>query len=146
MTNSSPTCGGEFLEQFLGKFLLLVNRDAEAEAEFRVVLEQRIAPRRAAAAFVRRVRRGRQVAAVDRGAARRVGDDRAVAEQLREHLDVRRLAAARARAAELKQRLQQLLLAQRGRLDLAPVEFRQREEKIPVVMLPPRATAPAAAC
>ena len=50
------------------------------------------------------VGRGRQVAAVNRGAAGGVGDHHAVAEQLREHLDVRRFAAAGARAGELEQR------------------------------------------
>ncbi len=80
-----------------------------------------------------RPRRRRQVAAVNRGAAGGVGDHRAVAEQLRQHFDVRRLAAAGARAAEFKQRAQELLLAQLRRLDLAPVGFRQAEEEIPVL-------------
>ena len=52
--------------------------------------------------------RGRQVAAVDRGAAGGVGDDQAVAEELAEQLDVGRFAAAGAGAGELEQRLQQL--------------------------------------
>jgi NAD(P)-dependent dehydrogenase (short-subunit alcohol dehydrogenase family) len=54
------------------------------------------------------VGRGRQVAAVDRRAAGRVRDQEAIAEELGEQLDVRRLAAARARAAELEERLEQL--------------------------------------
>ena len=51
---------------------------------------------------------GGQVAAVDGGAAGGVGDERAVAEQLRHQLDVRGFAAAGAGAGELEQRLQQL--------------------------------------
>ena len=54
------------------------------------------------------VRRGGQVAAVDRGAARGVGDVEPVAEELGEQLDIRGLAATCAGARELKQRLQQL--------------------------------------
>ena len=49
-----------------------------------------------------------QVAAVDRRAAGGVGDHHAVAEQLGDELEVRRLAAARARARELEQRLEHL--------------------------------------
>ena len=46
-----------------------------------------------------------------------------------------RLAAAGARATELEERPQELLLAQLGRLDLAPVQFGQGEEEIPVLAL-----------
>ena len=52
-----------------------------------------------------RPRSGRQVAAVDRRATRGVGDHRAIAEQLRQQLQIRRFAAAGARARELEQRL-----------------------------------------
>jgi hypothetical protein len=79
-----------------------------AEAELGVVFKQRVGPRRPAPSGVLGVRRGGQVAAVDRRAAGGVGDIHAVAEELRQQLDVRRLAAARAGAGELKQRLQQL--------------------------------------
>ena len=57
---------------------------------------------------VDRPRRRRQVAAVDRRAAGRVGDDHPVAEQLADQLEVRRLAAAGAGAGELEQRLEHL--------------------------------------
>ena len=57
---------------------------------------------------VGRPRRGRQVRAVDRRATGGVGDDHAVAEELAHELDVRRLAAAGARAGELEQRLEHL--------------------------------------
>ena len=81
---------------------------AHAQAELGVVFEQRVGPGRAAAVVVDRVGRGGQVAAVNRGAAGGVGDEGAVAEELRQQLDVRRFAAARAGARELEQRLQQL--------------------------------------
>ena len=55
-----------------------------------------------------RVGRGGQVAAVDRRAAGGVRDQRAVAEELGQQLDVGRLAAARAGARVLEQRLQEL--------------------------------------
>jgi hypothetical protein len=42
---------GKFLDEFLGKLLWSVKRDAEAEAEFRLVFEQRIIPRQAASAL-----------------------------------------------------------------------------------------------
>ena len=82
-----------------------VGGEPEAEPELGVVLEERVRPGRPAAVGVGRPRRGRQVAAVDRRAAGRVGDHQPVAEQLREQLEVRRLAAARAGAGELEQRL-----------------------------------------
>ena len=91
---AAPTCASSAMPQ--------------AEAELRVVLEQRVRPRRPAAVAVGRVRRRRQVAAVDRRAAGRVGDQQAVAEQLRQQLEVRRLAAAGARARVLEQRLEEL--------------------------------------
>ena len=56
----------------------------------------------------RGVRRARQVAAVNRRAAGRVADQHAIAEQLREQLDVRRFTAAGAGAGELEQRQQEL--------------------------------------
>ena len=40
---SSPTCGASLLQQLRGELSLLVERDAEAEAELGVVLEQRVA-------------------------------------------------------------------------------------------------------
>ena len=59
-------------------------------------------------AALTRPRRRRQVGAVDRRAAGRVGDDHPVAEELADELDVRRLAAAAAGAGELEQRLEHL--------------------------------------
>ena len=67
-------------------------------------------PCRAATLGVLRPRRGRQIAAVNRGASGRVGDDQPVAKELRQQFHVRRLAATGARSGELKQRLLHLLL------------------------------------
>ena len=57
---------------------------------------------------VGRVRRGREVGAVDRRAAGGVGHHHPVAEELGDELDVGGLAAARARPRELEQRLEHL--------------------------------------
>ena len=72
---------------------------------------------------VRRVRHGRCAAAPDGGAARGVGDHHAVAEELRDELGVRRLAAAGAGAGELDERL--LELAANDRLFLHRVLLRR---------------------
>src|SRR5262249_11215923 len=85
-----------------------VDRAAEAEPELPAVLEGRVRPRGPAAVRVRRVRRRREIPSVDRGAAGRVRDERAVAEELRDELDVGRLAAARARPRVLEEGLEEL--------------------------------------
>ena len=112
--------------------LLLVEREPHPVAELGVVLEERVRPGWAAAVGVRRPRRRRQVAAVDRGAAGRVGDEQPVAEQLGQELQVRGLAAAGAGAGELEQRLQHLRALDRSRLHERPVDLRQRQEEVPV--------------
>ena len=94
-----------------GQLGVPVRGQPESEAELGVVLEQGVRPGRAAPVGVGRPRRGGQVPAVDRGAAGGVGDHQPVAEQLRQELDVRRLAAARAGAGELEERLQELRAA-----------------------------------
>ena len=112
-----------------------VGGEPEAEPELGVVLEEGVRPCRAAAVGVGRPRRGRQVPAVDRRASGRVGNHQPVAEQLREQLEVGRLAAARARAGELEQRLQELGAAHRAEVDPGPVARRQRLEERDVVAL-----------
>ena len=82
--------------------------ESHAEAELGIVLEQRVVPRRTPAIAVRGPRRRREVGAVDRRAARRVGHDHAVTEQLRDELDVRGLPTAGARPGELEQGLEHL--------------------------------------
>ena len=70
------------VEQHVGLRGLGCRAEAHAEPELGVVLEQRVGPGRPAAFGVRRPRRRRQVAAVDRRAAGGVGDQHPVAEQL----------------------------------------------------------------
>ena len=82
----------------------MVDSETHAEAELRIVLEQAVAPRRATPVGTGAPRQRRQVAARDRSATRGVGDLQAVAEQLREKLQVRGLTAARAGAREFEQR------------------------------------------
>ena len=53
----------------------------------------------------------------------------AVAEQLRQQLEIRRLAAAGAGAGELEQRLQELHAAHIGEIDAGAVVDRQRLEE-----------------
>ena len=79
--------------------------------------------------LVLRPRRHRQVAAVDRRAAGGVGDLQAVAEQLRQQLEVGRLAAAGAGAGELEQRLEELHAAHIGEIDARAVVHRQGLEE-----------------
>ena len=129
---SAPNLRRELLEQFAGELLLLVERNAEAETELRVVFEKRIRPGRPAAIRIFGVRRGRQIAAVNGRAAGGVRDEQPVAEELREQLDVRRLAATRARARELEERLLHLHFAHVLSRHLAAIHLRNREEEIPV--------------
>ena len=79
-----------------------------------------------------RIRRARQVAAVNRRAARGVGYQHPVAEKLREEFDVGRFAAARAGPGELEQRLEQLRALDRIGLDLGAIDVGNGEEEIPV--------------
>src|SRR5271165_4741846 len=67
--------------------------------------------------------------------ASRIADDGAVAEHLRHQLDVRRLAATRARARELKQRLEQLRVLHLRVRDLFAPEFWNRQEVLPVLVV-----------
>ena len=83
----------------------------------------------------RRPGRGRQVAAVDRRAAGRVRDHQPVAEELREELQVRRLAAAGAGAGELEQRLEELGAAHGAEVDPRAVVRGQRLEERDVLAL-----------
>ncbi len=121
--------------QRLGKCLLLVERGPHAKTELGVVFKQRVRPGRSAALRVVCVRRGGQVAAIDRRAARGVGNVQPVAEQLRQQLDVGRFTAARAGARELKERLQKLQVLDLRVRKLGAVHFRQREEELPVFAL-----------
>ncbi len=108
---------------------VLVGGEAEAQPELGVVLEQRVRPGRPAARRVLGPGRHRQVAAVDRRAAGGVGDLQPVAEELREQLEVGRLAAAGAGAGELEQRLEELHAADVGEVDARAIVDRQRLEE-----------------
>ena len=112
---------------------MLVDADAEAQAEFGIVLEQRVAPGRAASFGVLAVGRGGQVAAVDRGAAGGVGHHHAVAEQLAGQADIGRFAAADAGGGKLEQRLHHHRTLDGGGAQLGAVEFRQREEELEIL-------------
>ena len=124
----------------------LSRASAHAEAELRVVLEQRVGPGRPASVAVDGPRRGGLVAAVDGRAAGGVGDDGAVAEELAQELEVRGLAAAGAGAGELEQGLEQLDVLDLARVERVPVHLRQVEEELPVRAPPGRGAAPAASC
>ena len=82
--------------------------EVHTETELRVVLEERVCPRGTLALVVLGVGAGGRAAAVDGGAARCVGDNHPVAEELCDELDVRSFAAACARAGELEERLLEL--------------------------------------
>jgi len=125
----------QFAQQLAGKLPLLVNRNPEAKPELGIILEQGIVPGWTAAFLVFRVGSGGQVAAVDGRASRGVAGHNAIPEKLRKQLQVRRLAAAAASAAILKERLHDLLLAELGDLDLPAVKLRQFEEEFVVVAL-----------
>ena len=92
-----PDVVAQLLQSAAGELGVAVGRESKPQPELGVVLEQRVRPRRTAPGRIHRPRRRRLVSAVDRRAACCVGDRQPVAEQLREQLHVRRLAAARRR-------------------------------------------------
>ncbi len=122
-------------QQAFGIALLLIEGQAHAHTEFRIVFKQRVRPGGAASALILGIRRGRQVAAVDRRAARGVGDVQPVAEKLGQQLQVRRLAAARAGAGEFKQRVKQLYVLDLRMRQAIAIDRRQSLEEVPVLYL-----------
>ena len=114
---------------------MLVGGQAIAQAKLGVVLEERIGPRGTAALVVHRPRCRREVAAVDRRAAGGVGHLQAVAKQLAQQPQIRRLAAAGAGARELEQRLQVLHAAHLGEVHARAIVDRQRLEEGDVLAL-----------
>ena len=96
---------GDLLEPTPGQVGLDVGGHPHAQAELGVVLEQGVRPCRATALGVLAPRGRRQVTAVDGGTAGGVGHLGAVAEELGDELDVRRLATTRAGSGELEERL-----------------------------------------
>ena len=73
-----------------------------AETEFRVVLKERVRPRRTVAVLVRRVRHRRRAGAVNAGTAGGVRDQHAIPEELRDEFNVRCFAATRAGTGKFK--------------------------------------------
>mmetsp|Transcript_115823 Transcript_115823/g.307981 ORF Transcript_115823/g.307981 Transcript_115823/m.307981 type:complete len:409 (-) Transcript_115823:1498-2724(-) len=107
-----------------------------AEAKLRVVLEERVVPRRAPAVRVARaVRRAAVGVAPDGGAAGGVRDDHAVAKHLRQKLDVGRLATTGAGSRELEQRLLHLRALHRCPLHQVFWDG-QGTKEIPVLLVP----------
>ena len=115
-----------------GLVVLGVEPEAHAQAELRVVLEEGVVPGRAAARGVHRPRGRGQVGAVDRRAARGVGHDHPVAEELGDELEVWSLTAAVAGERELEERLEHLGTLDRVMCDQAPIERWDRLEEFPV--------------
>src|ERR1017187_5293132 len=108
---------------------MLVGGQAKAQSELRIVGERRIGPGWTGALGAAAPWRNRKIAAVDRGAAGGIRDHHAVAEELREKLQVRRLAAAGAGARECEQRFQELHAAHGGEVDSRPIVVRQTFEE-----------------
>ncbi len=108
---------------------MLIAREAEAQPELGVVLEERVRPGRAAPLGVHGPGGGGEVSAVDRRAAGGVRDQEAVAEELREELEVRGLAAPRARARELEERLEVLRAAHGREVDARAIVDGERLEE-----------------
>src|SRR5271166_4982036 len=107
---------------------MLVGSEAEAEPEFRVVLEQRVRPSRAAAFMILAPGRHGKVAAVDRRTAGCVRDHHPVTEQLRQKFEVRRLTTAGTGAGEFEQRLEELHAAYVGEINPSTIVHRQTLE------------------
>ena len=124
--------GLHLLEELCGVFGVFVYREAEAESEFGRVFKERVAPRRASAFVVDAPRGGREVASVDGGAAGGVRDYRPVAEELREELEVRGLAAAGAGSRELKERSEKLYVFDGRGVEPVSVGLGDVEEEVPV--------------
>ena len=120
-----------FSDQFANESALLFDGDAHTETEFRVVFEEGVAPRRTIAFRVGRVRRRREVRAVNGGATGSVRDKHAIAEELRYEFNVRRFAATRARAREFEERQKELRSLDARDVDLGTIVIGKAEEVIP---------------
>src|SRR5438132_6998123 len=108
---------------------LLIGSEAHAKAELGVVFEQRVGPCGPAATGVRGIGRGRQITAVDRRTARGVGDQQAIAEELRKEFDVGSLAAAGARAGKLHERFEQLYVLDLRMWEAVALKFRDGQKE-----------------
>src|SRR5438477_6040639 len=123
------------MDQLTREFGLLVNGYPESQAELSIVFKQRIRPSRPAVLSILRPRSSRQVATIDGGAAGRVGDHGPVPKELRNQLEIRRLAAPGTCPGKFKQGLLHLLLANIRDLDLSAIKLWDLEEEFPVLPL-----------
>src|SRR4029453_9703277 len=104
----------------------------ESEAELRVVLEERVRPRWAAPIAIRRIRGGRQVAAINRRTSRGIRHEEPITEELSQQLDVGGLPAARARPGILEQWFHELGMFMIDPRDPGPIHLREIEEEVVV--------------
>ena len=122
----------EFLQQLARGAGAVLDREMQPQAEFGVVLKERVGPGRPATFLVGAIGRGRQVAAIDGGATRRVGDEQPVADELGEQLEIGRLTATGAGAGEFDERRHELRALDPGRIEPRAVRIRELHEKVPV--------------
>ena len=142
-------CSQDGISQFLGNQAILdssiqqfnslacqfVNRLTHTQTMLGVVLEQGVGPSRSPAICTLAVRGGRQVAGVDRSTTGGIGGQHPVANHLGYQFDVRGLAATGTSAGELKQRTFELAALDGPDVDQAFINFRQRQEGLPVISL-----------
>ena len=101
-------CGGEGFGFLPQQGAPLLHRQAHAQAELGVILEEAVGPRRAEAAAVDRIRYAGHSSAPGLRAASGVGPVDTVTEKLGEELGIRGLATSRAGCRELEQRAAEL--------------------------------------
>ena len=90
-------------EELQGNGTFFLRSELNPETEFSVIFEDGIGPGRTIPLAVYRIGRGRQIAAIDRGTAGRVGDGEMVAEKLRQKFDIGRFTAATTRPGVFEQ-------------------------------------------
>ena len=117
-------------ERVLGE---LVNGQAHAHTELCIIFKQGVRPGRTTTIIARRIRRSRQVPAINGGATGRVGNDHAVAKELRGQLDVRGFTTACAGAGEFEHRGQQLRALHRVAVEEVRRRVRNTHEVIEVL-------------
>src|SRR5579885_2659825 len=90
-------------EQFTSVLKLFIQRNTHAQAKLGVILKQRVGPRWSFLLTVHRPGRRGQVAAINGGTARRVGNQHPVSKQLGGELDIRCFATPSAYPREFEQ-------------------------------------------
>ncbi len=126
---------GQRCEQLLGLAFQVVDAQPQPETKLGVVFKERVRPGGPAAAAVDGVGSGGQVAAVDRRAAGRVGDQEAIAEELREQLDVGRLPAAGAGSRVFEERQEELRTLDVDVADTVARRIGNAQEEVVIVFL-----------